>query len=555
MTPPPEPPHRDDSGGLPLGDDVGPSHGTVPGPPRRDPRARSRASARVALGILSSRLAGLVRERVFAHFFGASPFADAWRAALRMPNVLQNLLGEGTLSAAFIPIYSELLEEKRDREAARFAGAVFGLLTLTAGLLALLGILLAPLLVAVFFVGFDPDRQALTVTLVRILFPMTALLVVSAWSLGILNSHRRFFLPYVAPVFWNAAMIGAMLVGGVALGMGGEELAVILAWGALAGGALQLLVQLPTALRLLGEFRPSLSRRVHGVREAIRNFLPVVAARGAVNLSGWLDYALAAFLAVGAVATLGYAQTLYLLPIALFGMSVAASELPELARRRGTDVRDELAADVERAATRVTYFLVPSTLGYLFLGDVVSAALFQTGAFGPAEVLVTWGVLAAYSLGMPASALSRLLSSAFYAVRDTRTPARIAYLRVALSLGVGALLMFPMDTIVVGPLRLGAAGLALGASLAAWTELVLLRRAIRPSVGRLDMGRQEVVRLLLAGALASAAGVGIALLLPPVHPWVEALGTLVPFVGVYLAATFALGVGGPLRSLLGTPSR
>jgi putative peptidoglycan lipid II flippase len=532
--------------------------------------ARVRASATVAAGILSSRLAGLVRERIFAHFFGASPVADAWRAALRMPNVLQNLLGEGTLSASFIPIYSELLEEKRDEEAARFAGAIFGLLTLAAGLMAVLGILLAPLLVGLFFAGFDPDRQALTVTLVRILFPMTALLVVSAWALGILNSHRRFFLPYVAPVVWNAAIIAALLVGGLQWGLDGEGLARVMAWGALIGGGLQLLVQLPTALRLLGEFRPSLSLQVEGVREAIANFVPVVMARGAVNLGGMLDYALAAFLAAGAVASMGYAQTLYVLPISLFAMSVAASELPELSRNRREEARAGLADDVEQARVRVAYFLIPSAVGYLFLGDVITAAVFQTGAFGQAEVLVTWGILAAYALGMPASAQSRLLSSAFYALRDTRTPARIAYLRVVLSLGVGATLMFPMDRIEVGPLRLGAAGLALGATVAAWTELFLLRRALRPKLragsgaGAPDEGgtgagiREPSVhgggdfsRLVLAAALAAAAGVGIHLVLPPgLHPWTVALGTLLPFGGVYLAATLALGVGRPLKSLL-----
>ncbi len=511
---------------------------------------RSRASARVAAGILLSRITGLVRERVFAHYFGASPFADAWRAALRMPNVLQNLLGEGTLSASFIPIYSELLEEGRTEEGARFAGAVFGLLTVTAGALGLLGIALAPVLVNVFFDGFDPARQALTIDLVRILFPMTALLVISAWALGILNSHRRFFLPYVAPVAWNASIITAMLVGAIAWGLSGEALARILAWGALVGGGLQLGVQLPSALRRLGRFRPSLSLRVFGVRQAIRNFVPVVAARGAVNLGGWLDFTLAAYLATGAVASLGYAQTLYLLPISLFGMSVAASELPELSRdrQRGTHA---LHGQVSTAMGRVGYFLIPSTLAYVFLGNVITSALYETGAFGPTEVQVTWAVLAAYALGMPASAVSRLLSSAFYALRDTRTPARIAYVRVVLSLGVGFALMFPLDRIEVGTLRLGATGLALGASLAAWTELVLLRRALRRSIGVFGIERGRLPRLCLAGALGTVAGVSALFLLPTLHPWGLALGTLIPFGGVYLGVTALLGVSQPLRELRG----
>ncbi len=526
--------------------------GDPPEPP--DPSTRSRASLQVGTGILLSRLTGLVRERVFAHYFGASPFADAWRAALRMPNVLQNLLGEGTLSASFIPIYSELLEEDREEEAARFAGAIFGLLTLAAGVLAFLGILLAPVLVRVLFAGFDPERQALTIALVRVLFPMTALLVVSAWALGILNSHRRFFLPYVAPVVWNAAMIIALVGGALGLGLSGEALVRGMAWGALVGGALQLLIQLPLALRLLGEFRPALSVEVFGVREAIRNFTPVLMARGAVNLSGWLDYALAAFLATGAVASLGYAQTLYVLPISLFGMSVAASELPELSRRRGAAL-DGLSRNVGIGMERVAYFLIPSALAFLVLGDVIVAALYQTGAFGLAEVLVTWAVLAAYALGMPASAISRLLSSAFYALRDTRTPARLAYVRVTLSLLVGLALMFPLDRISIGPLGLGAAGLALGASCAAWIELFLLRRALGGTIGAHGVSRGTLLRMALCASLAAGVGAGAHLLLPPTHPWIEAAGTLVPFLGVYLLATMALGVATPIHSLLSRNSR
>ena len=506
---------------------------------------RSRASGRVASGILLSRITGLVRERVFAHYFGASPFADAWRAALRMPNVLQNLLAEGTLSASFIPVYAELVEEGRDEEGARFAGAVFGLLTLAAGGLAWAGIIFAPLLVAVFFGGFDPARYALTVDIVRILFPMTALFVISAWALGILNTHRRFFLPYVAPVGWNAAIIGAMWIGGEVWDLSGEALVRVLAWGALIGGGIQCALQLPSALRLLGEFRPSLSRDVYGVGEAIRNFVPVVAARGVVNLGSWLDFTLAAYLVSGAVASLGYAQTLYLLPISLFGMSVAASELPELSRGRRCEA-SLLGGEVSAGMGRVAYFLIPSALGYICLGNVITAAIYQTGAFGEAEVLVTWGVLAAYAIGMPASALSRLFSSAFYAARDTRTPARIAYVRVALSLGAGLALMLPLDRLAVGELRLGAAGLALGASLAAWVEFILLRRSLTRTMGSFGIGAGRLLRMGTAAVVASATGLFLLGRLPPGAPWLQALGTLVPFAGVYLILTALLGVRPPL---------
>jgi putative peptidoglycan lipid II flippase len=163
--------------------------------PAPEGASTSASSAVVGAGIFLSRIAGLVRERVFAQFFGTSLYADAFRAGLRMPNAIQNLLGEGTLSASFIPVYSELLEEGRKEDAGRLAGAIFALLFTIAGALALLGILLAPLMVSIFLPGFVGERREITITVVRILFPMTGVLVLSAWALGILNSHRKFFIP------------------------------------------------------------------------------------------------------------------------------------------------------------------------------------------------------------------------------------------------------------------------------------------------------------------------------------------------------------------------
>lgn len=510
------------------------------------PGTEARAAARVGAGIFLSRAFGFVRDRVFAHWFGTSDFADAWRAALRMPNVVQNLLGEGTLSASLIPVYAGLLEEGREEDARRFAGAALGILTVAAATLALTGVLVAPVLVGLFFSEWDPEKQALTTQLVRILFPMTGVLVVSAWALGILNTHRRFFVSYVAPVFWNLAMIATLVAGGSWLALGLRDLVVALAWGALVGGVLQLGVQIPFVLRHLGGLRLSLGRGVDGVREALRSFGPVVAARGVVNLSAWIDLFLAGRLSNGAVALLGYAQTFYVLPISLFGMSVAASELPELSRM-GNESRDVLAKRVSAALRRVSYFLIPSAAVYLLMGDVVVAALYETGAFGTAQSLATWAVLAAYSLGLTASASSRVLSSTFYALRDTRTPARVAYLRVGVSAAVGIALMVPLDAVGVQGLRLGAAGLALGASVGAWLEYVLLRRALATRIGGHGAGAGPLARMALAAALGAAVGVALQLMLPPAHPAVVALETLIPYGVVYIGATAVLGLPLPLR--------
>ena len=530
----------------------------------------ARAAWLVGAGIALSRMAGLVREMVFSFYFGNSNAADAWGAALRTPNFIQNLLGEGTLSASFIPVYARFLEEGKDEEAGRFAGAALGILTVVAFGVALIGVLVAPVLVHVFYPRWDPEKQALTVRLVRILFPMTAVLVLSAWALGILNSHRHFFISYVAPVLWNLAMIVALAVFGTVLGLNAAgrdaDLMVIMALGALIGGFLQLGIMLPWVIPALRHFRLSFSTRVVGMQEAIKNFTPVVMSRGVVNIVGQLDTILAGLLASGAVSMLRYGQTLYLLPISLFGMSIAASELPEMSRA-GQARSEEVGARVRNALERITFLLIPSTLGYLVLGDVIVAGLLQRGDFRAADTFVVYAVLAAFALGVTASAGSRVLSQAFYALRDTRTPARIAYIRVGVSAVTGIALMIPFDRLGFGGLRLGAVGLALGASLGAWTENRLLHRRLgevvvghRPAASRLN-------RLAVAGLIATAVAllsklalgsavpfrVGlVAALVGPSSPLLWPLvmaGTAGAFGVSYLAAASALGVGVPLSRL------
>jgi putative peptidoglycan lipid II flippase len=522
-------------------------------PPNQTPAGTekgARAATSVGAGIFLSRVLGFVRERVFGYYFGSSDFADAWRAALRLPNVLRNLLGEGTLSASMIPVYAEFLQEGKEEEASRFAGAVLGILTVAAGTLVLGGVLIAPILVGLFFSLWSPEKQALTTTLVRILFPMSGIFVISAWAMGVLDSHRRFFVSYVAPAAWNTALIVALVAGGAYWGLGQRDLVILLAWSALLGGGLQFGFQLPFVLGHLKGLHPSLGKGVEGVPEAIRNFGPVVAARGVVNLSGWFEIFLAGRLFGGAVAVMGYAQTFYLLPISLFGISVAASELPELSRMRDED-RSVLAERVAVALKRVAYFLIPSAIAYITLGDVLIAGLYETGQFGSAETLVTWAILSAFAFGLPATASSRALSSVFYALRDTKTPARIAYLRVAVSLIVGVLAMIPLDGFGFATLRLGAAGLAMGASASAWVEYVLLRRALSEKIGPHGPGLGSMLRLSLAATVAAAVGVSLQVMLPDAPPIVMALETLIPFGVVYLLLAAALGERTSLRRSTG----
>src|SRR6266568_3279297 len=208
----------------------------------------------VAVGILLSRLTGLVRQRVFSHYFGLeSDAADAFTAAFRIPNFLQNLFGEGALSASFIPVYASLVARGERREADRVAGAVASLLALVVSALVLVGVLATPVLIDLIAPGFTGEKRALTTQLVRILFPGAGLLVLSAWCLGVLNSHHRFLLSYAAPVMWNAAMIASLVAFGARAPL--PRLAVILAWGSVVGSAFQFAVQVPVVLKVAPELR------------------------------------------------------------------------------------------------------------------------------------------------------------------------------------------------------------------------------------------------------------------------------------------------------------
>ena len=371
----------------------------APAPQKQTPSSGG-AAWLVAAGILLSRLAGLIRQRVLGYYLATSPAADAYTAALRIPNFLQNLLGEGVLSASFIPVYAALRARGEDAKARSVAGGVAGLLSLVTGALALIGVAASPWLVDLIAPGFTGETRALAIVLVRIFFPGISLLVLSAFCLGVLNSHHRFFLSYAAPVVWSAAIIVALVLGAHA-GPPGDQprIAVWAAWGAVAGGALQLLVQLPTVLRLLGKgIRISLGRGDPHVKEVVRNFLPVVAGRGVVQLSAYVDMLIASFMSSGTVAAFGYAQTIYLLPVSLFGMSVSAAALPSMSAE--AEARDKLHAQTEAGLRAIAFPVVPTVAAFLLLGDVICAALFQTGNFSADDTQYVWYFLIGSTVGL-----------------------------------------------------------------------------------------------------------------------------------------------------------
>jgi putative peptidoglycan lipid II flippase len=522
----------------------------------------------VGAGILLSRVAGLVREKLLAYHLGTGLGAEAFRAALRIPNLLQNLLGDGVLAGAFVPTYARQVEEQRYEDAGRLAGAVASVLVLVTGALVIVGVVLAAPLTRLLTPGFPPGtaKFELTVTLVRILTPSLGFLVLSAWCLGVLNAHRQFFRAYVAPVLWNATIIVALTAAAVA---GGTEMALTraVAYGALVGAVLQFLVQVPAVVRLSrGALRAGIRRSTPGLRHVLGASGGVIAGRGIVQLSAYLDLALASLLAAGAVAALGYAQVLYLLPVSLFGMSVAAASLPDLSTAGARDVR-ELTATLDRGAGRIALFVLPTVAVYLTLGDQVVTLLFGGGAFGAAETRQVTAVLMAYALGLLASTQSRLLQSVLYGLDDTVTPARVAARRIAVGTVVGVALMLVLDGVRLdagGPVRvasigpsdlaaraadaslhrLGAVGLALGASVGAWVEWWSLRAAVERRTGVALQWRRWRGPAIAGAAVLPAALVARLLIVGPLGgsapPWVVALAALLLVAVVLIAVAVAL---------------
>jgi putative peptidoglycan lipid II flippase len=476
----------------------------------RDVRYSSKLAGLVAAGIMLSRIAGLIRESIFAHYLGNSAAADAFKAGFRIPNILQNLFGEGVLSASFIPVYSRLLGEGDEESADLLAWAVGAMLAFAISIFVVLGVFAAPFLINVIAPGFHGDKRDLTIRLVRILFPGAGLLVMSAWCLGVLNSHHRFFASYAAPVAWNVVMIAALVWYGPRSGQ--DRLAIEIAFASVAGAALQIVVQLPQTMPLLGPMRLHFDRVRVALRTVFRNLLPVIVGRGVGQVSGYVDNLLASLLPTGAVAAINYAQILYFLPVSLFGLSVAAAELPSMSRatvETNAGVFEALRLRLNSGLRQIAFFVVPSSAAFIFIGDAIVTLLFQSGAFTHRDAIYVWATVAGVAVGMLAGTTARLYISAFYALSDPRTPFRFALVRVTLTLILGYLCAIPLPHFLGIEQRWGVVGLTASAGVAAWVEFVMLRLSLNRRLGWTGIERSYLARLWTMALAASAVGIAV----------------------------------------------
>ena len=529
--------------------------------PASPPKARRFGgyAALVAAGILLSRVAGLIRTVVFARYFGASSAADAFNVALKVPNFLQNMFGEGSLSASFIPVYARLVAKGEEKLAGRVAGVLACFLALGVTVVVIVGVIATPLILRITAGGLPPDVMELAITLTRIVFPGIGLLVLYAWALGILNAHRQFFIGYVAPVLWSAAMIATMVIFGMR--MSGKPLAVALAWGTLVGCVLQFAIEVPFVLRHSKHLSFGFDWSLEPVRTIFRNMFPVVGGRGVVQISSYVDTLLATFIARGAVSSLVYAQTIYTLPISVFGMAVANAELPQMSAEVGTEeeVRSALRRRLDRSIRQVAFFVIPTTVAFVLIGRLLIAALYQRGAFSVDTTTLVWYILMGSSIGLLAATLGRLYSSTFYALHDTRTPFRIAFARVLGGAALALLFAFPLRPMfgaaisalglpmphgLGGPTALGVVGISTASALAAWIEFILLRRGIRRRIGSGEPKTAFFVKLWIAAILAGLAALAIDRLdlRLPLQRIAEAIAACAVFGVVYFGVAFALGV-------------
>jgi putative peptidoglycan lipid II flippase len=510
--------------------------------PRKRPISHSLL---VASGIFLSRILGFVRQRIFGYYFGISDAADIFNTAFRIPNFLQNLFGEGALSASFIPVYSKLRAEGEGKEAENVAHAVISILSLVVSLFVLIGIVAAPALVSAIAPGFEGDKRILTILLVRILFPGAGVLVLSAWCLGILNSHRRFFLSYAAPVVWNISIIAALVIwGGRSTS---TRLVEIAAWGSVAGSVLQFAIQLPLVMKLLGSIRFTTAWKGNNIRKVVLNFFPAFISRGVIQISAFTDSAIASLIGSGAVAIVATAQMLYTLPVSLFGMSVSASELPEMSSATGTkdEIARKLQLRINAGLRRISFFVVPSAVAFFALGDVVAAALFQTGKFDSQGVHYVWATLCGSSFGLLASTFARLYSSAFYALHDTKTPFKFACVRVISGASLSFFLATQMPRLFGIDAQWGTAFMTLSSGIAGWCEYALLRKTLNKIIGNSGPGFKSVITLYGAAFSAAVCGWGVKILIgqfKPIHPTVTGAVVLGAYTVVYFLTGSLFGI-------------
>ena len=504
-------------------------------------RQIARASLVVMATFLVSRLLGLLRDVVIGAQFGTSGNYDAYVAAFRIPDIIYTLIAGGILVSAFVPTFTDYLA-KDDRPGAwRLASAVINLVIVVLAAAALIAMLLAEPIVQVLLApGFSPDKQQLTVQLMRLLLFPPIIFGVSGVVMGILYAHQSFWLPGLAPSMYNLGIIFGALVLSPSLGVYG------LAIGAIAGAALHLLVQVPGLIKVKAQYSARLALRDPGVREVLRLMLPRMFGVAVIQLNFLVETSLASLLPGGAVSALNYAWRVMLLPQGVVAQSVATAAFPTFADQYARGQIQQLRSALAATVRSILFIAIPAAVGLWVLREPIIQLLFQRGEFTETSTELVAAALGAFALGLIGHSGVEILARAFYALHDTRTPVILGVIALLINL------IMSLSLINV----LGVTGLALSNTTAATLELILLIVLIRQRLGGLEDQRVLIGALKTAGAsiIMGAAVLGFLGAATDASVIVRAAGGMIIGGGVFAVAAWLLRVE-ELRSITGLIGR
>lgn len=486
---------------------------------KSEQRSVARSAGIVSIAVMFSRVLGLVRETIFARFFGAGYLYDAFVVAFKIPNILRDLFAEGALSAAFVKVFTDYQIKKTELEAWQLASLVFNVLAVVMSIITVIGILLAPWTVPLLARGFPPEKAALAVTLTQIMFPFILLVALAALAMGVLNTKGRFGIPASASTAFNIFSITTGLFFAYWLSGGGWERspdkdlvpslaaqwAIIgMAIGTLAGGAAQLLIQLPSMLGVGFRFSPNLSFTDPGVRRVMRLMGPALIGTSAVQIKVLVDVFVVSTID-GGQSWLSYSFRLMQFPIGVFGVAIGTAAIPTLSRLASENNIVRFRETLSDAIKLVFLLTIPAACGLIVLGEPIVALIYQGGAFRAFDTnMVAWS-LAAYSIGLAGYAAIKVLSPSFYAMDDARTPMFISIATIAVHAPVSFGMMYLLSGIGVSaerPNGYGHVGVALATSAVALVNFTALTYFMRKKIGRLN-GR-DILGAFVRVAIASA---------------------------------------------------
>jgi putative peptidoglycan lipid II flippase len=468
----------------------------------------TRSAGVVGLFTLASRILGLVRDAVVAAFFEKSA-TDVFFVAFTIPNVLRQLLAEGALTTAFIPVFTEYKEKRLESEAREMLSSMVGVAAVVLSVVALAGILAAPWVVRLFAFGFtdEPDKLNLAVLLTRVMFVFLVWVGLTALAMGTLNTHRHFAAPASAPIVLNLLIIATVIGSARYAERLGLPPILALAVGVVIGGMGQLALQLPFLARRRLLVLPRLGFTHPAVIRVGKLMMPAVFGLAIYQVNIILSRQFASFLPEGSISALYYSQRLIEFPMGIFAVAMATVAMPSLSSHAGSGNMEALKSTYRYTLSMVSFIILPATAGLFALALPLCAVLFQRGAFSPAMALHTARTLQGFLVGMWAGAGVRQTVPVFYALQDTRTPVKVACLTVLIYAGVALALYRPLGTL----------GLALAVSCSSTTNFLMLLHLLRRRLGR--MGLRTVASSVMKSVAGAVAAGGAAWLIARTGHW------------------------------------